>query len=138
MLFYLHASIDVNSTDSKLAVFPLAIPEPVRVLWREGKHVGEAEHMRGWWGHLPGFKDLHLPDMCVPTILVIRQDADLKEKGFHWSKYIVEHFPQCLTQFFSYVPSLFVISMSTHSSGSSRSKALICFILLRIIPYYKI
>ena len=84
----------MNSTDSKLAVFPVAIPEPVRVLWREGEKGhsiacdcwGGRAHTRGWWGHLPGFKDLHLPDVCVPTILVVRQDADLKEKGFHWSE----------------------------------------------------
>ena len=34
---------------------------------------------------LPGFKDFHLSDVCVPSILVVGEDADLKEKGFHWS-----------------------------------------------------
>lgn len=82
-------------------------------------------------GHLPGFKDLHLPNVCVPSVLVVRQDADLKMKGFHWSEQMGNIFSITsaeLLTFFSHIPSLFVISMSTHSSGSSKSKTLICFI----------
>lgn len=78
-------------------------------------------------GHLPGFKDLHLPNVCISSVLVVRQDADLKEKGFHWSVSDQTELSVIFVLLFPYVPSLFVISMSTHSSGSSNSKTVICF-----------
>lgn len=36
-------------------------------------------------GYVPGFKDLHLSNVCISSILVIGEDADLKEERFHWS-----------------------------------------------------
>ena len=88
----------------------------------------ERGSVRWLWdqGCLPGFKDFHLPDMCVPSILVIGQDADLKEECLHWPEQH-ETLHLCVTDFANpHVPSFFVISMSTHSSGSSNSMTLIC------------
>ena len=91
-----------------------------KISCQESNGVGQA---------LPGFKDLHLAYVCVPSVLVIGEDADLKEKGLDRSAETKLHYgPIDLTS--PHVPSFFVISMSTHSSGSSRSKTLTCLCVI--------
>ena len=77
---YLHTSMELNSTDWKFAVHPATNADcAVGVLWRDILHVSN-------WSRscLPGFKDFHLPDMSVSAVLVIGQNADLKQKCLYW------------------------------------------------------
>ena len=41
-------------------------------------------------GHLLWFKDLNLSDMGVSPILVVGENADLKEECLHWSEHEIE------------------------------------------------
>lgn len=81
--------MEVKSTDWKLAVQPATSADCAigALQGKEGGKKGECLHVSSGVGDYSlGLKDLHLPDMCVPPILVIREDADLKHKGLHRSR----------------------------------------------------
>lgn len=76
------------------------------------------------------FKDLHLSDVGVSSVLMVSQNCYLKEESSHWSEEETRKticFRSLICWLFTYFPSLSTTSISTQSWGSSSSLTLNCW-----------